>query len=187
MEWSASMTVQQTAEIVKQDLIALNYDCVIISSTMPLVTENDEFYVIALRLSSIVNNKRDFHFMKMDRAASDVWRQKPGTMAILTYNYLPTNERTWSNEGIVVGIIGYRYFGGSLRYNSDIMFIAYASSHITTSTYTGNNYHGRGVNQTKHFYEIVKTCVNCGNTTTIWLVEKCDKVHPAPREVQYDQ
>ncbi len=179
-------TIESSANMVRDDLEFLGNECISVGYVLPQANDVYNGYnVIALRLSPVGKSSTDFHFMKLDYSDGDVWRHKPGHGCILTYNYLPTNDRIWYSEGIVESSDGYYYGSSSLYYDSKIAYFIYAPTHLYAVRSTGNNYHGRGADQFKHFYEYIKTCNSCGYSYTYWRAELCKGPCPIQRVVEY--
>ena len=179
-------TFESSVNMLRDDLEVLGNDCISIIYDLPQANDIYNGYnVIALRLSPIGESSTDFHFMKLDYSFGDVWRHKPGKTCILTYNDSPTNDRIWSSEGVAKIGNDYYYTSSSLYYDSKIAYITYAETHMYSISYTGNNYHGRGTDQNKHFYEYTKTCNSCGYSYTYWRAELCKGPCPLQRVVEY--
>ena len=68
----------------------------------------------------------DFHFMKLVGAE---WRHKPGESQILKYNYIPSNDRDWTNEGLIEGEV----VGGFGTYTDTIYYSSATKSSTTNS------------------------------------------------------
>lgn len=109
---------KETAEFVVDDLVALEYNC--IKNYEDVAPESVYFYqtLICVRKDAY----DDFHFMKLVGAE---WRHKPGESQILKYNYIPSNDRDWTNEGLIEGEV----VGGFGTYTDTIYYIAYAQNH----------------------------------------------------------
>lgn len=179
-------SLEESTEMVSKDLNTFGYECVVTSTDISII-DNIQSYqnVIALRLAVVGGTNLDFHFMKLDNRNESIWRHKPSKASILTYNYVPTNNREWTNEAIMKYSLNYVYSTASLWYNSDIMFLVYAQNHVYSIVATGNNYHGRGTDQLKHFYEYKRTCNVCGYSETYWRAEICKGPCPLQRVVEY--
>ena len=100
--------------------------------------------------------------------SGNTWRHKPGGTAILTYDYLPSNSRDWTNEHYNGSIAQ----AGSIVYDSSIYYILFKSSHSYSHIYTGYNYHSGS----KHYYEYADICTGCGDqkaNTSTWYIINC--------------
>lgn len=179
-------SLEESTEMVCKDLSTFGYECVLTGTDISIVDTIKSYQnAIALRLAVIGGMNADFHFMKLDNKDENIWRHKPSSTSILTYNYIPMSEKKWSNERVMKELTGYYYYDATLTYNSKIVYILYAKSHIYTTTYTGNNHHGRGTDQNKHFYEYTKTCNSCGYSYTYWRAEPCKGPCPMLMAVEY--
>lgn len=109
-----NLTISQMAEVVKEDLKALGYNYVSITTTQPNVQ-------IGENLICIRKGSDDYHFMQYN---AGYWYHKPGFTSILKYNYQPTNDRIWIGEYVDMnGNAGLSF----ITYDSDIYFIKYGS------------------------------------------------------------
>lgn len=114
------LTVDGLAEIIRADLIAMGYSNVSLSSSIPTINSSQE--LICVRIKHNV----DYHFMRYD-IETNAWYHKPGLMAVMKYNYVPTNDRLWYTE----------YFDdegahpSSFDYDSSIVYISYSKNQIT--------------------------------------------------------
>lgn len=113
-------SIDRLAEIVRADLVTMGYSNVSISSTVPTINSTQE--LICVRMKYDV----DYHFMKYD-ADTNAWYHKPGTTAVLKYNYIPTNDKLWYNE--YCDSLGIAH-PPTLEYDSAIVFIAYSKNQI---------------------------------------------------------
>ena len=109
---------RRTAEIVVDDLEALGYNCII--EYYDDAPESVDLYqtLICVRKDPY----DDFHFMKL---VGSEWIHKPGISQLLKYNYTPSNDLIWTNEGIIDGEVE----NGFTTYEDTIYYIAYASNH----------------------------------------------------------
>ncbi len=162
------MSVSDIAVHVKEDLQKLNFPCVKIVADRPLYNSlavNQS--AICVRKGSNGRGKYDYHFMRL--YGVDVWRHKPGESEVLTYDYLPSNSRSWIGEGYVDG----KVVTSDIVYDSEIYYILFAFSHNHYSHgYTGNNYHKGG----KHYYEYADICGDCGTQiagSSTWVTIEC--------------
>lgn len=163
------MSAYDLAGYVKEDLqsSSLNKPCVKITSTRPsyssLVSGQT---AICIRKGWGDDDRYDYHLMRL--FSGDTWRHKPGPSAILTYDYLPSNSRNWTNEYYT----GSAAVPGTLVYDGSIYYILFNSVHTYSHIYTGYNYHSGA----KHYYEYADVCTICGakkaNTST-WSVISC--------------
>lgn len=106
-------TIEQLAGIVKNDLEAMGYNNVVLSTTIPGTT-NDQ------SLICVRKNDYDYHFMKYD-LPTNAWYHKPGPSAVLKYNGIPNNSEIWYGEISKYGIESRNIND----YDSDIYFIKY--------------------------------------------------------------
>lgn len=110
--------IADLANLVRDDLIAMGYSNITLSSTIPEITAEQE--LICVRRSA-----EDYHFMRYD-IVTDAWYHKQGGTAILKYNYVPSNELIWYTE--------YSYNSHECPlpdiYDSDIVFITYSKNQI---------------------------------------------------------
>ena len=123
-----SIDVWRWAEIVKQDLAAMGYSNILITETIPDV--NDSQQLICLR-----GDTASYHFMRYD-IETDAWYHKPGTSAVLKYNYIPSNDREWQKE---FSENGEEYFWYGRSYDHEIIFIRYSKNIIDTTPNSSQN------------------------------------------------
>ena len=116
-------TIYELASIVENDLIAMGYSNVSLSSTIPTIDSSQELICVRRRSSY------DYHFMRYD-LETDAWYHKPGRTSILKYNYVPSNDVLWYGE--------YSDDSGEhssfIKYDSDIVFISYCKNQISDSS-----------------------------------------------------
>ncbi|HHU56291.1 MAG TPA: hypothetical protein GXZ48_06370 [Acholeplasmataceae bacterium] len=143
--FSILLSIYNIALLVEDDLYALGYNCVKITSIRPTTIQGDE-KVICVRKGNI-----DYHFMKL---SDGVWYHKPGGTAILQYKYLPTKSRIWTNEHSFRNVS----YPGTTTYDSDIYYILYNQNHTITSKWTGQHYHSGK----QHYYQFERICKLCG-------------------------
>lgn len=117
--YSLTMTINQLANLVLQDLGTLNY-WGYTSTTKPTSLPDQYFRVIALRKDT---NNSDFHFMKMN-GSLNTWVHKPGASLPLRWNYSSPNYKIWTNESI--NQYGYGV-APDTTYESGIIYILYKS------------------------------------------------------------
>ena len=113
-------TINQLAEIIRADLIAMGYSDISLSSTMPSINSSKELICVRMKYDA------DYHFMRYD-LETNAWYHKPGTTAVLKYNYVPTNDRLWYNE--YCDSTGVAHPATS-NYDSAIVFITYSKNQI---------------------------------------------------------
>lgn len=164
----ADKSIYEIATYVKADLqsSSLNKMCVKIVSARPSYSSLSSGQTAICVRKGSDGIMYDYHFMKLFNG--DVWRHKPGGTAILTYDYLPSNSRNWTNESYDGSVAR----SGMCVYNSDIYYILFNSSHNYLHNYTGNNYHKGG----KHYYEYADVCKDCGDQKTgssTWVTIEC--------------
>ena len=134
-------TIDELALIVKNDLTAMGYANISLSTTIPTIDSSQE--LICVRRCS----NYDYHFMRYD-IETDSWYHKPGQTAVLKYNYIPSNGIVWYSE--------YSDMSGehapTFYYDSSIIFITYSKNQINVmSSGTSTLY----INPRKDlFYEI---------------------------------
>lgn len=113
----STTTIDELALIVQNDLIAMGYSDVSLSSTVPGINSSEELICVR-RYSGY-----DYHFMKYD-IETNSWYHKPGRTSVLKYNNVPTNDLPWYAE--------YSYTSGEgvydWAYDSDIVFIKYSKN-----------------------------------------------------------
>lgn len=115
-------SILELAQIVKQDLLAMSYSNISISSTLPTINSSQE--LICVRMNEV-----DYHFMRYD-LDTNAWYHKPGNTAVLKYNYIPSNSLIWYKE---VSFYGEEYSAPGY-YDSDILFITYSKKQINVDT-----------------------------------------------------
>lgn len=113
-------TINQLAEIIRADLVAMGYSNVSLSSALPTINSSQELVCVRMKYDV------DYHFMKYDIDTND-WYHKPGTTAVLKYNYVPTNGRLWYTE--YCDSLGVAHPSSS-DYDSAIAFITYSKNQI---------------------------------------------------------
>lgn len=115
-----TVTVDEIAEIVEDDLYELGYSNISILDSIPL-NITPEMNLICLR-----KGYTDYHFMKYDYF-SKAWYHKPSQNAILKYNEDLIETNIWDNEASCRGkIIERSQHDASIHiYDSDIKFIVY--------------------------------------------------------------
>lgn len=84
-------TVNDLADLVYDDLWAMGYNDIEISSILPTIDETQE--LICLRVAY----GWDYHFMRYD-LETNAWYHKPGNTAVLKYNYTPSYDLLWYRE-----------------------------------------------------------------------------------------
>jgi len=123
-----SWPIATMAGLVKDDLEALGFSDVKVSDTLPNVQNLQPWQnLICIRVTTL-SLLWDYHFMRYDQA-SEAWYHKPGTSAILKYNSTPSNFTNWKNE---TRKSDGQDHDGDVIYNSDIYYIVYNDSFITT-------------------------------------------------------
>ena len=83
--------IDQLANIIRADLVAMGYSNVSLSDTIPAINSSQELICVRMKYEA------DYHFMRYDND-TNAWYHKPGTTAVLKYNYVPSNERLWYTE-----------------------------------------------------------------------------------------
>ncbi len=135
--FSTSNTILDLASIVKNDLEAMGYSNVSLTTTIPTITDEQELICVRMCTS-------DYHFMRYD-LTTNAWYHKPGLTAVLKYNYTPNNDMLWYGES--------SYYGeespNSLIYDSDIYFIKYDKNKISVSSSTSNLSYKLNINTNK--------------------------------------
>lgn len=120
--FSSCDTIYELANIVKEDLEAMGYSNVSITSYIPTADVSQE--LICVRSLS----NYDYHFMRYD-IDTDSWYHKPGYTSVLKYNEIPSNSSLWYSE--------YSDANGehpsTFTYNSDIVFIRYDKKQINVN------------------------------------------------------
>ncbi len=114
--------INQLAEIIRADLVAMGFSNISLSSSIPTINSTQE--LICVRMKYDV----DYHFMRYD-LDTNAWYHKPGTTAVLKYNYSPNNNMLWYNEySNAQGT-----YPSTFEYNSDIVFITYSKNQINVA------------------------------------------------------
>ena len=118
-----TVTINQLAKLVKDDLEVMGYWGVELLDEIPNIDSTQELICIRKTTGS---SEVDFHFMRYD-LKTDAWYHKPGSSAILKYDFVPSNDRTWHHEGF--------YSNGvskleNIIYDSPIIFIKYTKNLI---------------------------------------------------------
>ena len=122
--FGSTTTIAQLADLVRDDLDAMGYESISSSPIMPTIDDTKE--LICVRRAS----SYDYHFMRYD-LETNAWYHKPGSTAILKYNYTPSGDTPWymeysmEYEWIISQGIEEFYC-----YDSDIMFITYSKNQI---------------------------------------------------------
>ena len=137
-DFGSSDSIDDLATIVKNDLEAIGYTNVILSASIPTITNSQE--LICVRMC-----EEDYHFMRYDLETNS-WYHKPGSTAVLKYNYTPNNNILWYCEYSYEGEEGSDY---SPIYDSDIVFIKYNKNRVDISASTYNLSGSVNVNQGK--------------------------------------
>lgn len=150
------------ANLVKEDLYDLGYECVSIKATCP--TSNgiwDSIIAVKVDTDFDCGYYNDYHFARL--VGSD-WRHKPAGTAILQFNSASTvDANEWCNERIINNTA----YEPTIWYESDTIYICYSQDH--TTTYTGNNYHSGN----QHYCQYRYTCGCSLNGTTFWEHYAC--------------
>lgn len=119
-------SIYDLAIVVKDDLEAMGYVNVALSTSIPSVSDNQE--LICVRMC-----EEDYHFMKYD-STTNAWYHKPGHTAILKYNYITNNNDLWYRE-----CSDYNgEYSDAVIYDSDIYFITYNKNKVNISYNTNN-------------------------------------------------
>lgn len=124
--FSSTISIADFANIIKNDLLAIGYTNVLLSTTIPSIDEGQE--LICVRRGDF-----DYHFMRYD-GATNAWYHKPGKTAVLKYNYIPNNNMLWYTEGSLHGLEA----SGDTIYDSTIYFIKYDLNDVAVSGNTSN-------------------------------------------------
>ena len=122
-------SVEELAEFVRLDLLALGYSNVQILDEIPQANANgkpinESEELICLRRQSDEIEENDYHFMQYDYD-SNAWYHKPGDTAVLKYvahNGIPENGALWISEYCNNEMVG----SNNEIYESDIKFIKYS-------------------------------------------------------------
>jgi len=140
-----SLSLSNMALLVKNDLFAEFGSCVRLMTTVQPISILSGESMICFR-----TGPEDYHFMRYFQGNPGAWYHKPGTTAILKYNYTPSNSLAWFNEyadqngqAFLPEIPDFRI------YDSDIYYIVYSDTH----SWQNNNNSGS-----------VHTCSTCGKT-----------------------
>ncbi len=115
-------SIFELAQIVKEDLLSMNYTDVSISSAIPTINSSQD--LICVRMNNV-----DYHFMRYD-LETNAWYHKPGNTAVLKYNYIPSSNALWYSE---VSFWGNEYSFTDI-YDSEIMYIKYSKKQINIDT-----------------------------------------------------
>ncbi len=158
-QYNVSLSIYQVALLVKDDLEALGYGCVKITTQRP----DSSSMFGGQKAICVRNGTWAYHFMKLE---DDIWYHKPATSAILSYNYLPSLSRIWTDEMVTEDGPQPKCYD----YTGTIYYIIYCGEHNYIDTFTGNHYH-LGL---KHYYQYAETCQYCGKQTyTYWISVNC--------------
>lgn len=132
-------SISQLANVVKDDLIKMGYTNIVLSTTIPNVTNEQE--LICIRMS-----KYDYHFMKYDLSTNS-WYHKPGSSAVLKYNSTPNNSEKWYGEYSAYGKEGKIKINifTQLYYDSNIYFIRYDKNKVDIPSSASNLSYNLGV------------------------------------------
>ena len=84
-------TVHDLADLVYDDLWAMGYNDIEISTVLPTIDETQELICVRVAYGW------DYHFMRYD-LATNAWYHKPGDTAVLKYNYTPSYDLLWYRE-----------------------------------------------------------------------------------------
>lgn len=125
-------------DMVVLDLQKLGYVVSASSTVMPDTIADDHTKLICLRKDEdgvptgddSDGNMRywyDYHFMKLGN--DGYWYHKPNQTNPLRYNYLPSYDRIWVNEGYH-GYDQEYYCNNGITYESAIWFIEYTTPHV---------------------------------------------------------
>ena len=117
--FSMTMSVDQMASLVLQDLNYMNYWGYTLSYK-PATLPDQYFRIIALRKNT---NNVDFHFMKMHANSLNSWAHKPSWTQPLLWNYTSPGYKNWTNEAVYSN---YTY-EPTTTYNSQLVYILYKS------------------------------------------------------------
>ncbi len=115
----ATMSSSRFASLVQYDLQQLGYTNITISTTRP--SYQSGYKVIAFRKIT-----DDYHFMW--EYGNNVWRHKPGSSAILKYNYTSLTDGRWINEGLYLGNYATEegiYASWTKEYTGTVYYIKY--------------------------------------------------------------
>ncbi len=125
--FTEDITVQELAELVRDDLLAMGCTDISLSST-PIYDSSKELICVRLGFSMDFTTRRTtYHFMRYDFATA-AWYHKPGNTAVLKYNYTPNSNVNWSNE--LCTSQGPEMPYGYTVYDSEIIFITYTKKEI---------------------------------------------------------
>ena len=136
----------------------LGYKCVRITSDRPTSVAAGESCFCFRK------GPRDFHMMKLVNGA---WYHKPANTIPLRYKYVPSNDRVWTNEGVLFDEV----MKPHLTYDSDIVYFLYKQEHGTlTYTWTEEHYHSGSM----HYYKYGYKCADCNDfDNTTWISMPC--------------
>lgn len=135
--FGTSKTIFDFATVVKNDLLAMGYFNVSLSKTFSSITSDQELICVRMGID-------DYHFMRYD-FLTNAWYHKPGNSAVLKYNYVPSNDRIWNNEGSIYGVEVSPFYS----YDSDIYFIKYDKNKVEISSKTSNLSYNVKINAAK--------------------------------------
>lgn len=141
-------SIDKLAAIVRSDLLAMGYSNVTLSSSIPTINSSQE--LICVRMNTGV----DYHFMRYD-IETNAWYHKPGTTAILKYNYIPSNSALWYSECCTAS----GTYLSSYVYDSEIVYITYEKNRINIGRDTASRVY---IEPNKDaFYEVVVDNSGC--------------------------
>lgn len=118
----STISIGNLATIVQNDLETLGMSNIEILDYIPTDLSENEKLICVRKCSA------DYHFMRYDSSSSS-WYHKPSWTAVLKYNYIPSNDRDWTNENSQYG----KEYAGGITYNSDIKYIVYSMPTINLS------------------------------------------------------
>ena len=126
-------TVQEVAQIAKNDLETMGYSNVELHNDIPIIDETQE--LICVRKTTPESRDKDFHYMRYDLNTNS-WYHKPGDSAILKYNGVPSDEIDWCNEWVDENGI---WFSPDNVYSGKIIYITYSKNIINVGQNTSKS------------------------------------------------
>ena len=157
--FTALPSIDTLANYVIADLVSstFGHTCVALYTT-------DSSAVIRMNSICMRLSTYDYHFMRKE---NKWWQHKPGSSAPLRYLRALSSQTPWTDEGLYQEGVSVT---PSKEYTGQIYYFTPLTSHFGYSTlYTGNDYHSGSF----HFYEVIKTCISCGDQFTTTIKEPC--------------
>lgn len=131
--FSLTISIADLANVIKNDLLAMGYCNVLLSTAVPSVDDGQE-------LICVRRGDSDYHFMHYD-SETNAWYHKLGYSAVLKYNSVPNNSDIWygesSSENGESKILN-PFTLVQISYDSTIYYIKYDVNDVAISDNTSN-------------------------------------------------